>query len=248
MSDLYPEPPHLSAFVEPGVEPAQSLAACWEVLQEADCVFTGNALVAREQGWFHAVSDVKRDVIRHSGPPRDLLLTCDPLRIQFRHRSLGTGTLGMAPAVAFGERHPLEVAIHAGPLALPVELWSRRDRQAAKRILAWIERLLLALSRSTEALYGAIGIEAVFPTPGALAAAAERSAWRPTTWFWSNLVSDLAGSDEADLLACLSQAAVTRATAGTLFRAWRPGAHADVDEDGIDRVLRFLDHVVAMPR
>jgi hypothetical protein len=111
---------------------------------------------------------------------------------------MGVVTLGLASAVEFGEPRPLAVTIYAGPLSLPVELWSRQNRRAAKRHLVWMERLLVALSESAEALYGAIGIEAVFPTPGALSADVEdRSAWRPTTWFWSARLSESAASRNA---------------------------------------------------
>jgi hypothetical protein len=247
MSDLYPEPPHLSAFVESRLEPSRSLLAGWDVLREADCAFTGEVLVARVDTSFRDVSDVDREVIHHSGGPAGLLAARDPLRMQFRHRSLGTVSLGLASAFEVGERHPLEVAIHAGPLSLPVELWSRQDRQAAKRVLGWTERLLVAMAQRTEALYGAIGIEAVFPTRRALTTATKPSAWRPFTWFWPT-TGDGASSDETELLASLNQKAVTREAAGTMFRAWKPAADATVDDDGIDRVVRFLSRTVATPR
>ncbi|SEE47171.1 hypothetical protein [Jiangella alba] len=247
MTDLYPEPPHLSAFVEPGLEQSTALLAAWGVLTASGCVFSGDVLVARDHGWFRDVSDVEREVVQHSGSPRDLLVNRDPLRIQFRHRSIGVVALGLSSAVEFGEPHPVEVAIHAGPLSLPVKLWSRQDRQAAKRLSGWMERLLLAISGPTEAQYGALGIEAQFPTPAGLAGIHRSAVW-PTTWFWPSQLSTRAAFEERELLSSLSQGAVTRSREGTLFRAWRPGAEVAVDEPGIDSVVNFLNRVIGTPR
>jgi len=216
------------------------------VLSANDCVFTGDILVARGSAWFRDVSDVEREVVRHSGPPGDLVVSHHPLRIQFRHRSIGIVSLGLSSATDFGEPHPLEVAIHAGPLSLPVELWSRQDRQGAKRLFGWMERLLLALSGPTGAQYGAIGIEAMFPTPRTLALT-HRSALRPTTWFWPSWLSAEVPSQETQLLSTVGQGAVTRTREGSVFRAWKPGAGAAVDEPGIDRVLEFLSNAIGAP-
>lgn len=244
MTGLYPEPPHLSAFVAPDVDRSEALVAAWEVLTAAGCVFTGDVLVARDHEWFQYVSDVDREVIRHDGSPRELLASRQVLRIEFRHRSMGIVVLGLSSAVEYGEPHPLEVAIHAGPFSLPDEMWSPSDRRAAKRVMGWMERLLLALSGPVQAQYGAIGIEAVFPTPVSLATA-QRSVLWPSTWFWS---SELGSRVEEDLLSSLRPSAVTRSREGTLFRAWRPWAELQVDEPGLGLVLAYLGRAVRMPR
>lgn len=247
MTGLYPEPPHLSAFVAPELDRSEALLAAWDVLTAAGCVFTRDVLVARDHEWFQYVSDVDREVIRHDGSSRDLLESRQPLRIQFRHRSMGIVSLGLSSAVEYGEPHPLEVAIHAGPFSLPDEMWSRSDRRAAKRVMGWMERLLLALTEPVQAQYGAIGIEAVFPTPVSLARA-QRSVLWPSTWFWSSRLGARVESEEEDLLSSLRPSAVTRSREGTLFRAWRPWAEPQVDEPGLGLVLAFLGRAVRAPR
>ena len=167
--DLYPEPPHLSAFVMPALDTWEALGLAWDVLNGAGCAYTGDVLVAREREWFRDVSDVERDVIRSNDAPHDLLAQHGVLRIQFRHRGIGTIALGLSSAGEFGEPHPLEVAVHAGAMSFPVEMWSRSDRQSAKRLMGWMEGLLLDLAGPTKAQYGAIGIDATFPTPAVLA-------------------------------------------------------------------------------
>lgn len=239
MTDLYPEPPHLSAFVAPTLDSWEALALAWNVLKGAGCAFTGEVLVAREREWFRDVSDIEREVIRSSGSPLEVLARRDVLRIQFRHRSIGTLALGLSSAGEFGEPHPLEVAIHAGSLSLPVELWSKSDRQSAKRLMGWMERLLLALVGPTKARYGAIGIEAIFPTPSELARS-QRSRFWPTTWFWSAELGSRAGVDEEQLLSGLNQSALSQSNAGTFFRAWRPWNDPQADEAELDRVVGFL--------
>jgi hypothetical protein len=247
MTNSYPEPPHLSVFVQPGLEQQAALLAAWDVLSVSDCVFTGDVLVARDKEWFRDVSDVEREMVRHEGSPRELMANHAPLRILFRHRTLGLVSLGLSSATEFGEPHPLEVAVHAGPLSLPAQLWTRHDRQAAKRLLGRMERLLRALAEPTRALYGAIGVESVFPSPAALAEA-RRSASRPTTWFWSSSLSEAVAAREGDVVSSLSADAVTRTREGTLFRAWRPGWGRGVDEPGIQRVLDFLSRAVEAAR
>ena len=71
--DLYPDPPHLSAFVAPDMDQWEALGVAWDVLIGAGCVFIGDVLVAREHRWFRDVSDVEREVVRSSGSARDLL-------------------------------------------------------------------------------------------------------------------------------------------------------------------------------
>lgn len=95
-------------------------------------------------------------MIRLSGSKQEWLARRDVLRIQFCRRRIGTVALGLAQAGGCGEPPPLEVAVHAGPLSFPVELWSKSDR-AAKRLMGWMERLLLALVEPTKAQYGALG-------------------------------------------------------------------------------------------
>jgi len=246
MTDLYPEPPHLSAFVAPELDTWEALGFAWDVLTTAGCAFSGDVLVARERVWFRDVSDVEREVIRPGGSPHDLLARRDALRIQFRHRSIGTVALGLSSAWEFGEPHPLEVAIHAGPLSLPVEIWSKSDRQSAKRLMGWIERLLIALVEPTKAQYGAIGIEAAFPTPTALAKAQRSKLW-PTTWFWSSQLGSRAAVDEERLLTGLNQSALSRSQEGTIFRAWRPWSEPRIDEPSLERVVGFLGRCVETP-
>jgi hypothetical protein len=226
MTDLYPDPPHLSAFVAPELDQWEALGLAWEVLAAAGCAFAGDVLVAREREWFRDVTDVER--------------------IQFRHRSIGTVALGLSSADEFGEPHPLEVAIHAGPLSLPVEIWSKADRQAARRVMGWMERLLLALVKPTSAQYGAIGVEAAFPAPAALAKTRRSALW-PTTWFWSSQLGSRAAVEQERLLSGLSQNAVSRSQEGTLFRAWRPWSDPRIDEPSLEQVVSFLGRVVETP-
>lgn len=244
MTDLYPEPPHLSAFVHTRLERSAALSAACEVLTSAGCVFDGDVLVARERQLFRRVSEVEREVIRHVGSLGALLTSCDVLRIRLVHRALGVVSLGLAPAFEFGELHPLEVAIHAGPLSFPVETWSHVDRQAARRVVDSLERLLLALARQTEAEYGGIGVEAAFPTPAQLAEAPRSPQW-PTTWFWASRLGSAANSVEERLLSSLNEGAITRSQDGTVFRGWRPWVDRTVDDEGLARVVGFLKHTVA---
>lgn len=243
MSDLYPDPPHLSAFVASELDSWEALGLAWDVLNDAGCAFVGDVLVAREREWFRDVSDIEREVIRPSGSPHDLLARRDALRIQFRHRSIGIVALGLSSAGEFGEPHPLEVAIHAGPLSMPVELWSKYDRQSAKRLMGWMERLLLALAGPTKAQYGAIGVEAAFPTPAHIARG-QLAASRPTTWFWSTQLGSRAQEEEARLLSSANQSIVTRSDAGTILRAWRPWSEPRPDDDRLEEVVDFLGRFV----
>ena len=243
MTDLYPDPPHLSAFVAPDMDQWEALGVAWDVLTGAGCAFVGDVLVAREHEWFRDVSDVEREVVRPSGSARDLLARRDALRVQFRHRSLGTVALGLASADEFGEPHPLEIAIHAGPLSLPVEIWSKADRQAARRVMGWMEKLLVALAGPTKARYGAIGIEARFPSPASLARAQRTPQW-PTTWFWSSQIVADTEVEQERLLSELNQSALSRTKEGTLFRAWRPWSDPRIDVPGLEQVVDFLGRAV----
>lgn len=239
MTDLCPEPPHLSAFVVPEMDSWEALGLAWGVLEAVGCAFAGDVLVAREREWFRDVSDVEREVIRPRSSPRDLLARRDALRIQFRHRSIGTVALGLSSAGEFGEAPPLEVAIHAGPLTLPVEIWSKSDRQSAKRLIGWMEKLLLTLAGPTKAQYGAIGIEAAFPSPAVLTREQRSRLW-PTTWFWSTQLGSRAAIEEEQLLSALNQSTLSRFESGTLFQGWRPWSDPHADEVGLERVVNFL--------
>lgn len=242
MTDLYPEPPHLSVFVAPGMEQSQAFEVAWHLLLTAGCEFTGDVLVAREPGWFRDVSDVEREVTRHRGSPRELLAAGDVLRAQFRHRSMGLVALGVSSAAEVGETRPLEIAIHAGPLSLPVAIWSKQDRKAAKRAMGWCERLMLDLAKQVEAPYGAVGIEAEFPSLSALASARRSPLW-PTTWFWSTNFG--AEEDQNALFSFMGQGSIARSNEGALFRAWQPWVEPRTDESSLDRVVEFLSHAAS---
>ena len=241
--DLYPDPPHLSAFVAPDMDQWEALGVAWDVLIGAGRVFVGDVLVACEHRWFRDVSDVEREVVRSSGSARDLLARGDVLRVQFRHRSIGTVALGLASADEFGQPHPLEIAVHAGALSLPVEIWSKADRQAAKRVMGWMERLLITVAGPTRARYGAIGIESRLPSPASLARA-QRSPYWPTTWFWSSQIGADDEVEQEQLLSKLSQSALSRTKEGTLFRAWRPWSDPRIDVPGLEQVASFLVRAV----
>lgn len=244
MSELYPEPPHLSAFVLPELDEKLAILAAWDVLAAQGCEFVGEILVAREHDWFRYITDVEREVLRLVGPPHELLANHLVLRARFRHPRFGVVSLGLVPAVEFGDAHPLEVAIHAGPLALPGEIWSQTDRRNARRVLAWTEGLLVALAARTDAKYGAIGIESRFPTP-AMLASTQADPLRPTTWFWSTRVSAHASAEETALLSTLTMDALSRYPDGTLIRAWRPWVDPVADLASLDRVVGFLGRALA---
>ncbi len=152
---------------------------------------------------------------------------------------MGTVSLGFSPSGELGEPHPIEATVHAGPLAFPIDLWSTADRRSAKRYLRWTERLLLALARETHADYGAIGMEAAFPTPSQLMDQSLPASW-PSTWFWSSELGSRASAEEAQLLSTLPPDAVTESDFGMTYHGWPFGGTPSDKVVGSRNVLRFL--------
>jgi len=67
-----------------------------------------------------------------------------------------------------GDRHPVAVATGAGALGLPTELWTDDDEKQARRFANQSRELLRGIVAETASLYGGIGIEIDFATPGSL--------------------------------------------------------------------------------
>lgn len=75
---MYPQAPHLSAFVIPSVTFAEALVVGTIVPEEAGCFFTGEMLVARHREGFRSVSDIESEIVRFPGDAKGLLAE-DPL-------------------------------------------------------------------------------------------------------------------------------------------------------------------------
>lgn len=238
MPNMYPEPPHLSVFVYTGATTPTVWTACADVLQQNGCTPSGEILVAETDTDFKSVSDLERSVITRDGSDQSVPRGHVLLRSAFEHRSFGRVSLGLAPVERLGSVHPIEVAVHAGAFAYPVNLWTKDHRRAAKRLTTWAERLLIALAKATDAPYGAIGIESVFPEPAELAHAVTERGLRPHTWFWSKSLGAAHSAEEERLLSAIPSDSVLRVEGGYILRAWKAGNPAD--NASIDKLLEFL--------
>ena len=245
MADLYPEPPHLSVFVSAGLSERTALRRVAGVLMDENCVFTGDVLLARGKTRFRQVSDLEREVVKVDAGVIELLgESSDPpartlLRLGFRHRRLGTLSLGLSAAGQPTERHPIEVACHGGPFGLPSEAWSKEDRRDAKWMLGWARRVMLAAASATEARYGAIGVESVLPTPSMLKDRSEQFEIMPFIWFLSQETAE-AGA----LVADGRSMDVEPVEKGSLVRTWRALDGQDADDAQTRLVLDVLRRAV----
>ena len=232
------EPPHLSVFVLPGVPQDVALIRCWDELERAGCTFSGDVVVTRSDSPFRSVTDVERDVISYRGAAALLVREHRVLAVGLRHARFGAVSLSVASTRDEDERHPLEIAVHAGGLAFPVALRSRGQKADARTRWRWAKSLLVAASLRTEAEYGAAGVEAAFPSSRALGGAVGQRVLRPSTWFVPASTDDRAADER--VLAALPPSALSRGPAGVLVRG--PGADGEggVSEDDVDRVLALL--------
>lgn len=240
MSTLHPEPPHLSVYVLPGVPQDVAMVQCWQALEGAGCTFSSEVVVTRTRLPFRSVTEVDREVVGYDGTAARLLREHRVLAIGFRHPRFGSVSLSVAPTVDGDERHPLEVAVHAGGLSFPVALRSRDLKADARRRWSWAERLLVSMSEQTEADYGAVGVEVSFPSVRALGDSVGQRVLRPSTWVVPTSSNPDDRDEEESLLGALPLSSVVSVSAGTLVRG--PGAHGEngVSDEDVDRVLTFL--------
>ncbi|WP_136518143.1 hypothetical protein [Cellulomonas telluris] len=216
------------------------MVRCWSAVEAVGCRFTGRVLVAPDRTPYTSVSDVAgREVLTLSGGPEQVLTDHQVLRIAFRHRSLGVVPLGSAPTSAWGEEHPIELALHAGGLSFPLELRTPAQRRDGMRRWRWAERLLVSLCEVIEAPYGAVGVEVSFPSPLALGSVVGARTPRPTTWFLPAREGADRGTDDGGLDA-RRRSTVTRTATGVLVHGWDPGDAQPVDEAELDRILALL--------
>jgi hypothetical protein len=174
MKGLYPEPPHLTVAVYPGVSEEHCFAALCTVTEEAGCGPQGLVEVAPWGRSFELRSDLAGVASKQQVDAsrfREIVSGKDgtgrPVRAGYLHKKFGVIVVEYLGA-SEGDRHPIAVSLGAGPLGIPDELWGKADRSGADRLAEWTKNLLSEASSASRAWYGGIGIEYTLATPSAL--------------------------------------------------------------------------------
>ncbi len=162
MDALYPEPPHLTIAVYPGLDEVECFANVCALVEEADCTPNGVVEVLPWDRTFEYRSDLA-DVIqrlrvdggRHAAIMAGDPATGRPVRAGFAHRKLGV-VVAEYLAAPSGDQHPIGVSLGAGALGVPRDLWKGSDRAKASQLAQWSTDLLRVTSASGIALYGGI--------------------------------------------------------------------------------------------
>ncbi|GAB3476063.1 hypothetical protein [Nocardiopsis coralliicola] len=218
---LYPDPPHLDVAAYPDGDEAACFAHLCRVADALGLVPNGTVLTAPWELPFAMVSDLsgRTGTLELSGSGLTRMLdgaeSARPVRAGFAAQRTGTAVVEYRPAPP-GGKHPISLALAAGPLGMPPECWDRRDRTAARSLASLATSALRTATEQAPYSYGGISVEASLPAPSELASG---EAQLPTSVYLSQrvlgLAPDLAGAAEAEY-GC---AAATWPN-GAFFSAW----------------------------
>jgi hypothetical protein len=201
MTDLYPDPPNLSIYIVSAIPKHAAMHAIALVLEQRESSFSGDVLVNTNASDFEWVSDLERRTVHVDSDAANLLASGESeriIRLGFDNRSVGYVSLGWASTGAIERLQPIEVSCYAGALGLPADVRSETDQTHARFLRTWSKEVLMASAVATGALYGACGIESLFPGPGRFRAGNAEPKLAPTTWFLSHALA--AGSPQRSLL------------------------------------------------
>src|SRR5262245_38953176 len=154
MSDLYPDPPHLTAAVFSDRQEVATFAGMCEVAADAGALPLDLVEVGPPDREFELLSDLgaEREILAVSPARRARLVAGqDPkaraLRAGFAHRRHGTIVVEYIQRMGPGP-HPIGLSAHAGALGLPDSLWSGSRRRAAYAMADWIRGVLRKIGRA----------------------------------------------------------------------------------------------------
>lgn len=242
MSTLQPEPPHLCVYALPGVPQDVALVECCRTLEEAGCTFSNEVVVTRSESPFRSITELEREMTSYDSTAERLVSEHRVLAMGFRHPRFGAVSLAVAPTVDARERHPLEVAVHAGGLSYPTALRSRDQKGDARRRWAWAKSLLVSMSERTGAAYGAAGVEVDFPSVHALRGTVGQRVLRPSTWFVPTSTSKDRAAQEESLWSALPQRSVVRVRDGVMIHGPDADGEGGADDEDVDQVVALLAH------
>ncbi|WP_157621479.1 hypothetical protein [Saccharothrix sp. NRRL B-16348] len=175
----------------------------------------------KEFDFFFDVADVveavRVDAARHAELTAGEVVGARAVRAGYRHPKFGVVTVQYQPRQN-GDRHPISLELGAGPLGIPVDLWSKSTRRRAYGVAEWIREVLKALAGESGVLYGGIGIENALPTPDELG----RTGELPTELFVSHSVLGRGGALADDLRREFEQGESASWATGRFFSAWEP--------------------------
>lgn len=225
MSEIYPEPPHLTVAVYSSHSEADTFTQLCQTAHDMDCVPRNLVEVAPWSQDFEFVSDLgaaKETLNVSAARFEQLVAGLDPvvrtLRAAYSHRKFGTVVVEYIQRTGPG-RHPIGLSLGSASLGIPDTLWSRSERQSAYAIAGWSRSVLQAASSRCEALYGAVGVEFSLPVPAQLTSGKERLV---TELFISGRLIDRDKSIESKLRQAFTSGAVVNWRDGVFFSGWAP--------------------------
>jgi hypothetical protein len=225
MSELYPQPPHLSVAVYSDRPEAETFARMCDAARDLGCVSLNLVEVAPADLDFELVSDLgAAKEIRPVSPAEFTELVADPasatrlLRAGFSHRKYGKVVVEYVQRVGLG-RHPIALTVASDSLGIPDSIWSGRQRKSAYALAAWSTSALRTASSLSDPLYGAIGIEFSLPAAPKLAAGQGRV---PSEVFVSRRLIEADQSLEERLRQAFAGGDVAAWEHGRFYSGWAP--------------------------
>lgn len=232
---LYPDPPHLSVSIYPDrVAEEVAFSAVCRALERRGATPTDRVDTAPSDAAFTSVSDLA-EVIEHrrvdaarfaalvhaedadagaaEGAPGEHRV----IRAGYTVKPVGLAVVGYDRSVP-GVPHPISVLADAGPLGLPDDAWSGRERRAAAKVGTWARDLLRAVCAEVDPLYGALAIEDSLPVPAELAAYGDRL----TTVYVSARLLRSRPKLEGRLRDCYADGDVVDWEKGVFLSGWAP--------------------------
>lgn len=171
---LYPDPPHVTVAVYPGVAEGSAFAELCAVVADAGCAPRGVFELVPWDRTFEWPSDLAEVCTfwQVGDDEVDRMLAGDnqlgrPIKAGYVHPQFGVVVVEYLGTAA-GDRHPVGVSLGAGPQGMPSQWWSDADRRTAARMVEWTTQLLKAASRAVRASYGGIAEEDTLASPSAL--------------------------------------------------------------------------------
>lgn len=243
MVDMYPDPPHLVVGLYREAPEHDTLACVCRTIEDLGGVSTNLIEVAPRERDFEYLSDLAgvKEIQRVDPARRAALLAGrdDRLRVlrsEFSHPKFGQVIAEWLPRTGAG-RHPVGISLSAGPLGIPDELWSAKDRRQARVIAAWVTTFLERVALDCAVLYGGIEVEGKLPTPAELAARENGGERLTTLLFVSAELLGRAAELEGHLRQVFAGGEVLHWDNGIFLSGWRPfnsthGGVADPDRVG----------------
>lgn len=226
MTELYPEPPHLTIAVWTAEDDEQAFGRACDIAVEFGCTPSGVVELAPRGRPFAMLQDLAdRSTVELTGAEFESAVHGgDPVSrpLKAGYRAKGTVIVEHLYGTEV-EAHPVAISLSAGALGLPQELWRSKDRKAAYKLAAWATDVLRELTARTGAVYGSIAVEETLPTPSALRAGHAISS---LPFLSASLPSTVVHKFQT----AFNQTKPVNWTHGTFFPGWHPFANGAPSE------------------